>query len=337
MKLHCMKHNDQGKRPIGGFFELETPAGQELYHNHAAALSNGRACMMVALEQIQPKRAFVPHYTCDAAIEPFRRLQIDIEFYELNGQFEPQRMPEADKHDCYLLTNYWGMQRGLVERFEKRFGNRLMVDNTHDYFFRPTAPGYWSFTSARKWFGVPDGAFLYSPVGGLARTLVQSRPANREIELQPALERSLGRLGPGYRGFQEYEKAMGCDVKQISSYSSSILSLLDHASSIERRRRNFDYLAKHLNDRNRLSPTRGKHETPFCYPYLPHGSSERQKLHDRQIFVPQLWREAIERAPLRSNAKIWSEQLLPLPVDHRYGIAEMKFIAATILQREAVA
>jgi hypothetical protein len=331
-----MTHDPKSNRPIGGFFELEIPTGQELYHSNAIALSNGRACLMVALQQLQPKRAFVPHYTCDATLEPFRVLDIDIEFYELNDQFEPEIVPETNKDDCYLLTNYWGLQRASIDRFEKQFGDRLIVDNTHDFFFRPPASSCWSFTSARKWFGVPDGAFLYSAADRYADILADLPPRNCEIELQPALDRALGRLKQGYQSFQKYEQAMDCRVKQISTYSSSILSLLDHEDVIDRRRKNFSCLANQLNDCNQFSPALGTHDTPFCYPYLPIGTNDRHKLHRQQIFVPQLWQDVTDRAPTHSNARTWSETLLPLPIDHRYGVADMNRIAATILQLEAV-
>ena len=320
-------------RPIGGFFELEIPPIQTLYHHAALALSTGRACLMVALQQIRPKRALVPHYTCDATLQPFRLLNIDVEFYRLDDNFRPSLPLRNDRDLCCLLTNYWGLQRSSIDRFANNFGSRLIVDNTHDYFFRPNRNFYWSFTSARKWFGVPDGAFLYAPADRSLDT-IQDLPNNQEINLQHSLDRHQGNLAIGYANFQAYEQTLDCSIKRISDYSASTLSRLDHDRAANQRQQNFDRLAKHLKTSNHLSPKRAADESPFCYPYLPASQPNRKQFHDQQIFIPQLWKDVIQRAPAISNARRWSEQLLPIPIDQRYGTAEMDWVASAILQTE---
>lgn len=326
----------QPTRPIGGFFELEIPPAQTLYHADALALSTGRACIMVALQHIRPKLAFVPHYTCDATLEPFRELNIDVEFYFLDANFTPNLPLRKERGVCCLLTNYWGLQRSVIDRFANVFGNRLIVDNTHDYFFRPTHPAYWSFTSARKWFGVPDGAFLYGPDGGFIDA-IQDLPRNQEIILQHSLDRYQGNLERGYAAFQAFEKTLDCSTKRISKYTASTLSRLDHDRASNRRKQNFDRLAERLKASNQLSPKRDPNESPFCYPYLPIRRQDRTQLHEQQIFIPQLWKEVIQRTPATCNARRWSEQLLPIPIDQRYGIAEMDRVASTILETEDAA
>ena len=79
-------------KPVGGFFELEVgPPHASFPHRGATALTSGRACLRVALERLRPRRAFVPFYICDAALEPFSALGIDVEFYELTAALDPSR------------------------------------------------------------------------------------------------------------------------------------------------------------------------------------------------------------------------------------------------------
>jgi hypothetical protein len=78
---------------IGGFFQLEKtePTGMDM-HPKAAALHTGRACLMVMLSYLSPLRVFVPYYTCDAILEPFYKLKIEIIFYAIDEDFLPKNI-----------------------------------------------------------------------------------------------------------------------------------------------------------------------------------------------------------------------------------------------------
>ncbi len=78
-------------KSIGGFFESELPHGGARPHPGALGLSTGRACLMVMLENLRPRRVHVPFYTCDAALEPFARMGIETRSYGLEGNPLPLR------------------------------------------------------------------------------------------------------------------------------------------------------------------------------------------------------------------------------------------------------
>ena len=69
--------------PIGGYFELELPHGQE-FHSNAKALNSGRFCFEYLLRCRKYKKVYIPHYTCDSVIEPVIKLGIDYEFYHID-------------------------------------------------------------------------------------------------------------------------------------------------------------------------------------------------------------------------------------------------------------
>ena len=64
--------------PIGGYFELELPHGQE-FHSKAIALNSGRFCFEYLLKCRKSKKVYIPYYTCDSVIEPVIKLGIDYE------------------------------------------------------------------------------------------------------------------------------------------------------------------------------------------------------------------------------------------------------------------
>ena len=50
----------------------------------------------------------------------------------------------------------------------------------------------------------------------------------------------------------------------------------------------------------------------------------------RRIFTPTYWNEVLNRVAPDAIEAGWVKGLIPLPVDHRYGIDEMEKIARII-------
>ena len=57
-----------------------------------------------------------------------------------------------------LYTNYFGICTKNAKKLAKKYKN-LILDNAQSFFTEPI--GLASFNSARKFFGVPDGAYLF--------------------------------------------------------------------------------------------------------------------------------------------------------------------------------
>ena len=305
---------------IGGFFELEPEGvGRSEIHNSAYAMHTGRACLMVILSSLAPRRVFVPNYTCDATLDPFREQQVETVFYAVDDNFLPIGLPALQKGECILYTNYFGLCEKLVEQLAGRFGTQLLVDDTHA-FFRGRRKGLWSFTSARKYFGVPDGAYLYAPVSLPGKP----PPVFEEISLRHLQLRMEGQQAEAFAAFQQYERSLDTRVFGISAFSRQRLSHVDYPAVAEARRQNYKYLERALASTNRLNLDLAE-SVPFCYPYLPHIPIPHQQLYKQQVYPPKLWTDVLNRC-----ASAWEkelvETLLPLPVDHRYGDDAMQTI-----------
>lgn len=289
-------------------------------HAHAHALSTGRACMMVMLRHLVPRRVHVPFYTCDATLEPFERLGIETQTYALDETLFPQELPVLDEGEYVLWTNYFGVCGEHTRRVKERFGKQALLDDTHT-FFRTGHPGHWSFTSARKYFGVPDGAFLYAPV-----PLDVEAERFNGISLSHGLLRRLGHQNEAYEEYKKYERSLDCSVYRISEVSEGILRGVDIARVAEARRRNFDYLHSALGEKNQL-PLGQLNDVPFCYPYLPLTHVNRSNLYAKGIFVPSFWPDTCARnVDGFTFEKHISVELLPLPIDHRYTPTDLQRI-----------
>jgi hypothetical protein len=194
-----------------------------------------------------------------------------------------------------------------------------VVDDTQA-FYRTGDTAIWSFNSARKFFGVPDGGFLYGP----------HHPPRPQPSLTGGCEHLTRRLeGDTYASFQlyrEHEARIGIDIRAISELSNRLLAAVDHEAVRAARRRNFDALHQHLGMMNRMpiGVFAYEHEVPMCYPFLPDAEISREELWRRSLFVPQLWPEVLQRrvSGFERERKLAS-RLLPLPIDQRYDLEDM--------------
>ncbi|GAA3951359.1 hypothetical protein [Hymenobacter algoricola] len=325
------------KKYIGGFLELELfPQPGPGYHAGALALSNARACVSHIIGQTGMKRIWLPYYTCNALLEPFEQANIPYQFYGLTPELTAANLPAELAADEYLLyVNYFGLNNEYVRQLVSRYGNQLLVDNTQDFFARGYARG-WGFNSARKSFGVPDGGYVYGPAARLGTA--DGYPVNADYHAGYLLDRLRGAQQQAYAGFVAYEHTLTSQPLRISEFSASLLSQVDFAAVIAKRRANFEYYHVRLGSSNTLSIKLTLSElpadtVPFCYPLLPASGREldRRPLFAQNLFIPTLWPDVLTRQP---TGYAWERRLtqavLPLPVDHRYGPAELDKVIAAV-------
>ncbi len=306
---------------VGGFFELELPHGGSLPHPKAIALSTGRACLSVILHTLRPRLVHLPFYTCDALLEPFERHGVSWCFYAIDSDFAPCDTPVLGEGEYFLWIDYFGIHSATTEALKSKYGDKLLIDDTHA-FFAGAHTGNWSFTSARKYFGVPDGAFLHAPVAlNLAAERFES------VSLDHGLWRHLGRQEDAYAAFQSHEQSIDCAIYRISVVSEGLLRGVDLGRVAAARRANFAALHDRLSSSNEIAVGLAANEVPFCYPYLPSSPRDRAMLHRAGLFVPAFWEDTLARSPSGFEwERRLSTELLPLPVDHRYGTEEMKWM-----------
>ena len=148
-------------KEMGGYFELELAKMRE-YHSSALRLNSGRNALEYILLHRNYSRVYIPAYSCVTLLTPFRRTKTKFIFYRINRHFEPARLPYLAKNEAILYINYFGMCDHVVQKLAANVSN-LIIDNSHSFYSLPH-PGTDTFNSVRKFFGVPDGAYLFTTI-----------------------------------------------------------------------------------------------------------------------------------------------------------------------------
>lgn len=316
-------------KPLGGFFELELGAPHKPYHADALSLWTGRACLAHILRAARPARAFVPFFLCDTALAPFVSLGVPYTFYKLDPALEPiGDLGEAG--DALLYVNYFGLKGDCSERLARRHGSLTILDDTQAFFQRGYA-GAWSFNSARKFFGVPDGAYAYGP--GLSPMSPSCRAET--VRADHLVNRLQGRLDVARRQFIEHEAQMSSDFLSPSILAERLLAAIDYDRARDIRRRNFGVVHGRLGGVNRLHIDLDdlRDSVPFCYPLFPDALVSHEQFWSRLLFVPQLWPEVRTRPGEDFGwERELARRLLPLPIDQRYGEADMNDLCDQVLE-----
>jgi hypothetical protein len=316
-------------KPIGGFFELEIAAGSGPLHPRAAALSSGRAGLRCILEAMRPSRAWVPFYICDAALQAFSATGVEVEPYGIDDAFDPILPPGAPAAgECLIYVNYFGLKSATAASLVGVHGSRVIVDDTQA-FFATGYPGAWSFNSARKFFGVPDGGYVYG--AGLADA---GYPRPSHVAYEHLVNRLLGDQELAFTQYLENEARVTATICRMSALSERLLGGVDYPAVRERRLRNFAALHDALSAHNCLTPFLSPKdaEVPYCYPLLSSTSVPWSTLWNQGVFAPRLWAEVPKRSNARQFAResMLADRLLPLPIDHRYGSEDIARLAAVV-------
>lgn len=316
------------EEPIGGFFELEITSGNNFYHKNALALTNGRACMHLIVKKIESNKIYVPYYTCNALFDPLIINNIPYEFYSINENLEPLNLPHLKEQEYFLYVNYFGMKNKTVKYLIDTYHDNLILDNTHDFFHSQGYDKIWFFTSARKYFGVPDGAYLYSP-----KEVTDRYERFTDISINHSVNRLIGKQELSYNQFLKYEESLNSEIKSISKLSEKLLSNVDYEKVKNIRKENFEFFMGHLEEFNQLHIDYNADLTPFCYPFLPNFYIDKNIFYKNKYYIPSYWLDTTERGIEGfETEKYLSRNLLPLPIDHRYNKDDLKGLLILLLK-----
>lgn len=310
---------------IGGYFELELPQRAE-YHKTAIALNTGRNALEYILQVRGYKRVYLPYYSCEVLLEPFKKLDVDHVFYHVNENLELDGTLLLEDDEALLCINYFGLKQEYVLQLASIYGKQLIVDNTQAFYAKPL-DGIDTFYSCRKFFGVPDGAYLYCNLC-LDAELEQDQSWERMTHLLKRIDVS---AEAAYADFREQSvKLKNNPIRQMSSLTHSIMASIDYSAVAERRRENYRYLDRMLKEKNGISLPLIDDAVPMVYPFLTEDGDLRKRLIDNRIYVAQYWPSVLQHGINGSTDEMLALQLLPLPIDQRYCAQDMDRIMALI-------
>ena len=311
--------------PIGGYFELELPHGQE-FHVEAIALNSGRFCFEFLLICRKYKKVFIPYYTCDSVIEPIIKLGIDYEFYHIDKEYRIIDDITLAEDEAILYTNYWGLQNQYCEKLAAKYGKQLILDYTQAFFSKPIARTD-TFYSCRKYFGVPDGGYLYSEAKA-DFDIEQDESYGRMDSLTKRID-----LSPeaGYDDFHKSEAAIcHLPVRRMSKLTKRLMQSIDYERVAQQRIDNYNTLRVSLGGRELKYG-----EVPMIFPYeSAEGQQLRQHLIANKVFIAKYWPNVDEWAEKETVERWMANHILPLPIDQRYDKEDMNRIIEIIKNYE---
>lgn len=311
-------------KEYGGYIEFESCRGKML-HEEAIALNCGRNALAYLCETRKIKKLYLPYFLCSSVSDLCKKIGVDYERYNINESFEPVFDHVLGEDEWLYVVNFYGQfDNNRLNEWKKKYGH-VVVDNAQSYFQMPVKNVDTIYT-CRKYFGVADGAFLYT-----------NTKLNRDIPQDVSFERMHFLLGRFERSANEFYSEYvannklfaGEPVKKMSKLTDNLLHGIDYEMIARRRQNNFDFLNTELQDINelKLKSVFGA----FMYPLLiRNGSVVRKKLQKEKIYIPTLWPNILEECPKDSLEYHYAADILPIPVDQRYELANMKFLVEEI-------
>lgn len=319
-------------KTYGGFIGLGPFGDQRVpLHPDGYLRSSGRSCLASILDAIgEVRRAHIPYYTCDSALLAFRERSINIAFYGIGQDLLPHLPSDILEGDVLVVNDLFGLLGDAIERTTDQVRAHIIHDDTHAFHVGRRSDRAWSFNSARKFLGVPDGAFLFAP-----RACMPPAERNVRTSTDHLVLKSIGAHEEAYRSYQLNEERMSTAPERASVASEELLARTDLTRCAERRVANFKVLKTHLGHLNRLDVNEDGC-IPYCYPFWPALNQlvDRKHFHEAGIFIPTLWQDVIDRPDVDDAfrfEKQLSRELLPLPIDQRYTEEDMHDMAVKAL------
>lgn len=311
-------------REIGGYIELDTYNGN-LLHNEAIALNCGRNCLAYLIEANDIRKIWLPYFLCDSVRNVCEKYGVNIRYYHINTDWTVHNV-ELQQDEYLYVVNFYGQLSSEYLVCLKKHYERIIVDNSQAYFDMPITNVDTLYT-CRKFFGVSDGAFLFA-----------DKKMKRNLPIDESYERIRYVFGRFEKSASEFYQEASANndffdiepIKFMSKLTQNLLCAIDYERIKKLRTDNFKYLNEKLADINQL--TIKNVEGAFMYPLMIDNAQEiKKKLLEKKIYIPTLWPNVLNDVPRDWWEYKLANNVLPLPVDQRYGKEEMEYVVGVIL------
>lgn len=355
-------------REIGSSFEFEFEVLESQIDNNMSDffLSNmnnlrffslGRNAINYLIKYFidQESKVLLPNYLCESILDSFAINKLNYEFYEIDSNFHidiKDLKKKLTDNSIVFFINYFGFQQSskvLEELYNiKETTNVKIVEDITQSIFNSSDVSDFKIASLRKWFPIPDGAFLASDfnlnehtvkspynkfiikkfVGQVLKKYYLTDNKNREINKQLFLDL--------LNESEDYIEKSN-QILSITELSLEILKKIDLESVKIKRRQNYIYLLNDLlkvKDIDVCFKNLDDSTIPIGFPII---TNKRDKLKNHlinnNIYPPVHWNlpEVIkENGNEHCIANMISESILTIPCDQRYSENDMQYITNVI-------
>ena len=144
---------------IGGYIELDNYRGT-LLHQNALALNLARNCLAYLIRCKKIKTLYIPFFLCSSAEQACKKEGAEIKYYSIGIDFLPLDFNIKENEWVYVVNYYGQISNNNILELKHKYNN-IIVDNVQAYY-QMHIDGIDTIYTCRKFFGVPDGAFLYT-------------------------------------------------------------------------------------------------------------------------------------------------------------------------------
>ncbi len=288
-------------------------------------------------EMANGKKVMLPKYTCDTVIAPFQQLGYDYQFYPVCKDLtidipKAKEIFSAHHPNLIVIHPYFGMdltrqeQDMLREMHES--GCEIILDLTQCLFSTMRLPFIKYYVgSIRKWFAIPDGAFLETS----DEMAISCAENNEIVSLQTKAMKLRGEYFQGgdtnvkeesIRLSHEVERLMTRPITPhaMASVSKDILASEDAEIQQRIRIENYKRLYEGLKDADNIeliADISRLTTAPLFFPFRVGNISDMQKkLAKKGIYARLIWEE--------------EDRILTITVDQRYDLSDMDRVIAAI-------
>jgi len=306
-------------KSFGDHLVLDVHSGKH-YHEDAIRLNTGRCCLEYIVKAKKYKKVYIPYCICACVRDTLKKCGVDYEFYSINEFFEPVKEYKLLTDEAFLYVNWFGLTPVKKTGLFEKYGKNLIVDNTLAFFDKPLK-GIYTFYSTRKFFGVADGAYLYTDT-----------VLDEDLEQDYSYEYMLFILKRTDTSIEEAREESGISekrlnnqpIKKMSKLTETILSGIDYETVRNKRINNYLYLDSQLKNENIIKIDYPEGAVPMRYPFFSDKFKLREKLIENKIYIrPYFYSSEYEKTAHDKFAEKLAEYSMLLPVNQRYDEDDM--------------
>ena len=129
------------------------------YYADLVAVNTARNALVYLIKAKKIEKIYLPYFLCESVANVCKRENCHYEYYSIDRNFLPMFDKKLGNNEFLYIVNFYGqLQEKYIVSLKARFQN-IILDNVQAFFQKPL-DGIDTIYSCRKYFGVPDGAYL---------------------------------------------------------------------------------------------------------------------------------------------------------------------------------
>lgn len=314
-------------------------------NDYGSYFASGRSALFSILQALGKrniKRILLPDYLCSSIVTTVAASQLQYDFYKLEDSLLPDIQDikhRIDESTAMLFINYFGMQNlsaSVSAVRELAAEAPVLIDDVQALFCfikSETTDADYTFTSLRKWLGVPDG--------GLARSKtndIDTPDTTNCFWIKKLNGISLKSMRDSLRDMDEIylhllEEGENMIDDSLTQGGSEVTSMVFERTDLDaiatKRRQNASHILSGLKDLG-IAPiiTHDAKSVPFFIPIvLENRDLVRKLLFSQNIFCPVHW--PLDGLILERGTFMAAHEL-SIIIDQRYSTDDMDRILSVL-------